>query len=388
MKISVLKDADSHRESLRELMTWADDVRISCAWATASEGNSPHWKLLAPQKISRAVIGVEFAQTEPWVLRILNVGGRLRVGRSPAGTFHPKLYIGLKGGNVRALVGSANLTIAAFSRNVELGVMLEGIAGDNPIAEILEAFEQHWASGMAVDADWLETYTNIWHDRPIAPALPAIKYDISSLRHLQMNWDAYYAYVMAQEKRLEILRIDGDRSYMWELDKAAEAFADNARLADIPLPSRMVLMGLPSASTGLIGNLSAAAGAKQYMRDTPEVIGRQLDRIPLNGLITIDLARSVVTELMSIKHVKLSVATRLLTVKRPDVFVSVNRGSNPQLAQILNCQELSSAEDYLRLLGELWELEWYRCKRPTDLHQARVWDRRMALLDSILYCPE
>lgn len=125
MQISILSTPAAHARALAKLFAWANHVDLACAWATAGQGNAAHWKLIDIDKIRRAVIGVEFAQTEPWVLRTLLKDDRLRVGVAK-GTFHPKVYIGTKGEDVRAIVGSANFTGAAFSSNVELGVIMEG----------------------------------------------------------------------------------------------------------------------------------------------------------------------------------------------------------------------------------------------------------------------
>lgn len=121
MKVSILKSPAAHMSALRKLFVWAERVNLACAWATARDGSASHWQSIALDKVEQAVIGDEFAQTEPWVLRELLAAGKLRVGRCQ-GTFHPKLYIGYRGSRARAIVGSANLTAAAFSTNVELSV--------------------------------------------------------------------------------------------------------------------------------------------------------------------------------------------------------------------------------------------------------------------------
>ena len=51
---------------------------------------------------------------------------------------------------------------------------------------------------------------------------------------------------------------------------------------------------------------------------------------------------SVVDQMTAIKGVKIGVASRLLAVKRPDLFLSVNNGSNPQLAKLIGETDFST----------------------------------------------
>ena len=70
MQVSMLVTPAAHLSALEKLFAWANEVDLACAWATAREGKADHWKCTDISKIRTAVIGVEFAQTEPWVLRI------------------------------------------------------------------------------------------------------------------------------------------------------------------------------------------------------------------------------------------------------------------------------------------------------------------------------
>jgi predicted nucleic acid-binding protein len=65
--------------------------------------------------------------------------------------------------------------------------------------------------------------------------------------------------------------------------------------------------------------------------------------------------------------------------------VSVNNGSNPQLATLLRRRKVTEVPHYLSLLEEVWQLEWHKAAAPADAHQRKAWKRRAALLDSILY---
>ncbi|WP_057920472.1 hypothetical protein [Lysobacter capsici] len=78
-------------------------------------------------------------------------------------------------------------------------------------------------------------------------------------------------------------------------------------------------------------------------------------------------------------------ASRLLSVKRPDVFVSVNNGSKPKLARLIGGKRIDTVKQYLALLDRIWSTKWYGASEPEDEHSASIWCCRAALLDSALY---
>ncbi len=75
-------------------------------------------------------------------VHVLNPGG----GK----TFHPKIYLGRRGDEVRAVIGSANLT-GGLATNLEAAVSLVGTLRDEPIARAW-----NWAS-------------ELWSDERVAP---------------------------------------------------------------------------------------------------------------------------------------------------------------------------------------------------------------------------
>ena len=80
-------------------------------------------------------------------------------------------------------------------------------------------------------------------------------------------------------------------------------------------------------------------------------------------------------------------ASRLLAVKRPDVFVAVNSQNRRGL-----CEALVVAHSTLDL-DNFWERivepvrmsPWWLAPRPKGGLEARLWDCRAAMLDSLYY---
>ncbi len=161
----VITSADEALDELGKLFEWAERVDFAYAWASSHEGKARHWRRVDQGKLSRALIGTQFAQTEPWVLRELDkVPGRLKLVISGEGTFHPKLAIGFRGRSVRVIVGSSNFTSAAYSTNTELNVRIEGDAEDPEIRRFLRFYQDVWAEGKPLDHGWLRDYEIAWKE--------------------------------------------------------------------------------------------------------------------------------------------------------------------------------------------------------------------------------
>ncbi|HHA2494031.1 TPA: phospholipase D-like domain-containing protein [Stenotrophomonas maltophilia] len=392
MDITVITDSDSLYCTFEELIAWATTLDVCVAWATSSNGQGRHWEALDLAKIRRAVVGTAFAQTEPAALVAFNQKADcLRLMINTTGTFHPKVVLAQKGRLRRAIVGSANLTTAAFTHNTELSMLLEGHSSD-PTFKKLESFiKKHWSEGVALDNDWLAKYTLAWKEakrrRVIVPGAPL---EGTSLTDLDMTWDQYAETIVGQEGRMTNtgfrISVSGPApSYLEELRRAREAFRGQPRFAKMSKDQLDLMMGYGKLSGGLLGSMKVARDAKIIVRDTPERIGAVLDRLPFDGAVSLALATDLLGELMQISGIKLAVATRFFALKRPDLFVSMNRGSREELAKLHGGRPVTTLEHYVKLLIALWETEWHRAPRPSNSEHAALWDCRVALLDSAVY---
>ena len=74
----------------------------------------------------------------------------VRVLNPPQGTFHPKLYLARQEQEIRAAVGSANLT-GGLIANVESVAVLSGPRDAEPLRALWELAESWWADEAAVD---------------------------------------------------------------------------------------------------------------------------------------------------------------------------------------------------------------------------------------------
>jgi HKD family nuclease len=392
MRVTVLSTPKDTLIKLQELCEWANTIDLAYAWATTQNGNSLHWKALNLNKVRYAIIGTQFAQTEPWILRELNkIDGRLKVVISSEGTFHPKIIIGKNNDVYKIIVGSSNFTTAGFSTNIELNLLIEGSNTDPEIIALTKYIDNSWCFAEEVREDWLSNYEIAWKNRPNPTGLvPNSRLELTTLDSINIPWEKYFTLIKSQEGRrlvsnYRISVLGPFPSYIEELNRIKMAFKQFRNFADMPTEMRKLVIGIGSESSGLLGAMSAAGNAKGIVNRTPNIIGKFLDQIPLEGSISATLIQDVVKNLMSIHGIAIGVVSRILSVKRPDVFVSVNNGSKPSLSRLLGNFSLNSSDHYLKLLELVWKTDWYQSDRPIITEQQLVWDNRAALLDSALY---
>lgn len=390
MKTTVLTDADTLFERLEALFNWAESVDICYAWTCSTGGTGRHWKAMNLAKVRRAVIGTSFARTEPAAIVALNGRpDRLKLIIKSDGTFHPKVIIGRKGDLRRAIVGSANFTRGAFTTNTELSIELDGTKSDAELKHIQKFINDRWDDGEVLDDDWLVDYKALWErERKRKVMVPGAPLEITSLTSLEMTWQEYVELIRKQEGRLtknfKIKISAAEGSYFWEIGMAATMFQKAPQFSDLSLDERTFLMG-EGESTGLLGSMGGAGWAMELVQRYPEKIGYGLDQLPLDGPVTAALALNVMTALTGLHGVSVGVASRLMTIKRPDLFISVNNGSEPKLSMARNGVRIKNKKHYMLLLNSIWNTEWFRSPRPADAAEAALWDWRVALLDSSLY---
>lgn len=126
------------------------DIRIAVAYTTR-DGCASLVKALR-RRLGKAwltahktlITSFDFYLTDPDALQIaMRAGFDVYRGASPGFAFHPKLYLfDTASGDVRLLVGSANLTAAAHNDNTELGVALSLSAGTLQRRALDEAWDR------------------------------------------------------------------------------------------------------------------------------------------------------------------------------------------------------------------------------------------------------
>ncbi len=394
----VLVDPHATYRALKELVTWATTIDMAYAWAASARGSAMHWKVLPLQRVRRAIIGIHFAQTEPYVLRELQDHGVLRVVPDTGGVFHPKLILGVKGHLARALVGSSNLTTGGFGGNTEVNVLLSGDADNTALKKLASFVEEHWTHprAFAPDQTWFEEYERLYEARPAPPTLGARRNKrprvVQKEEDLDLNWADFVDLIGQQERRAlwtgwRIRVFDHpEGSYLQEVEGCQAAFAAEPTYERMPEDDRKLVAGWGDRTAGYYGRMQGAGHFKHLTRQRPSEVGMHLDKIPTVGPVTATQVRTYLSGVMGLKGIALGTATRLLCMKRPDLFLPANSASLVKICRVFGTTP-NTVEKYVALVERIWQFPWFSCPMPSAPAAARIWRARVALLDAIFYEP-
>ena len=136
---------------IKQCLTGSEKVDIAVAFVRKSGVRPLVEKISHIQNTGgqiRVLAGMNFGFTDPDALIALqNIGVQIRVFSGNT-IFHPKCYIFEKEGNLKAIVGSSNLSSSGLESGIEWNVFLESEQVD--LRELSLSFEKLWHSQYAL----------------------------------------------------------------------------------------------------------------------------------------------------------------------------------------------------------------------------------------------
>ncbi|MGH7243399.1 MAG: phospholipase D family protein [Phycisphaerales bacterium] len=394
------------RSALSEAAQTAHSVRILAAWATCGAGLECLRHCDAAHK--QAIIGTAFAGTEPEAFHsLIRMGFDVRaIDQLPnCATFHPKLYLfEQRDGDFTVILGSANLTDAAFTRNAEALVRLS--LPRTAALPLIAYFTEYWTARGThpIDDLWFEEYTKRYK-LALATRAPSFAQtqgrrsgpqpsaqtsartsDLQGL--MQSDWGGYVQ-LLSQRSDMPRDYLDGKTdSYLQVLSMTSPALRAGLVNAD----RRAIARILGQFDCGWLGTerLMRGRGAQIY-NDQPL---RQLVDDYIRPLWETDVesdcigaAESVFIKLAEVDGLGPAFITRILTIARPDRFYSCNAASRTSLASLFGVSKSKLGEwsGYRTGLEMIYSTNWYRSPEPTNSRMINLWKARVALLDSYAY---
>ena len=133
---------------------------------------------------------------------------------------------------------------------------------------------------------------------------------------------------------------------------------------------------------------------KNLVNQSPSGLSSALDHIPMSGDVSEAQYEQFATrfrEAFDDNPHKGGVATasRLLAMKHPDWFVAVNNANRNTLCAALGIAPTTLTLDnyWPSIVLPITLSTWWNHPRPASRMDARIWDHRAALLDSLFYKP-
>ena len=185
------------------------------------------------------------------------------------------------------------------------------------------------------------------------------------------------------DKRLRVIEI------------AKNLFYRVAHFNELTEDERKFIAGIPNKLEvdgakywGYFGSMKGAGVFKNKIKENDRNISNALDQIPLSGQITKKHYDSY------IKHYSrafsgnyIATATRLLSMKRPDIFVCFDSKNRSALCKDFGI--VQSGMDYERywddIIERIYDSNWWQNPSPKDEVEEKVSGARAAFLDSLYY---
>jgi hypothetical protein len=405
----MLLDRSNLLAQLQHNLRSAEAVDIAVAWAWPCAALDLILEFARHRSGSlRAAVGIAQNFTHPSALQEIGRCGQLRVVASGGGLFHPKLYLFHDEDATTCWVGSANLTAGGFQANQEV------VHAYRDDGSAKEWFDRLW-NDLPSDRNILEDYVNGWTQPLKLPrnqsveTPPPKQANFYSLARTITSWDDFIRALEAADLywakdshgSFDVL---GDTASWLNTTLVGSSIARRPSWDRLSNEDYRALLGVKSVAEdgyGLLGSMGGAGTAKNiFLQDSRNNLQIRADiRAALEAPFCagdedfIDAACTAVARISAIPQIGGAVATRLLTLIRPDRAISVNGGSDEHLAALTGLPRTrltarnakGEMSRYRDLLGWFRERPWYRSPKPADPREALLWSVRGALFDCFVY---
>ena len=213
---------------------------------------------------------------------------------------------------------------------------------------------------------------------------------ILSTNILTYSWDKYFKIIQQDKNQSFKDRLD-------VLDYVKEFFQNNGNFLSIDSENRKLISGLPNNAKGsqeldygLFGSTKSDRKFYEKINTGNPKIAQAIDLIPLIGEVSKHdfLEYNRIFQKAGYKN-PIGVATRLLTMKRPDLFFCFNGANKEKICAELGLPKNLNADRYWdEILLRIYDTAWFNSSRPQDKIEQKAWDGRVALIDCIYYEPK
>ncbi len=165
----------------------------------------------------------------------------------------------------------------------------------------------------------------------------------------------------------------------------------------MPVEERKAFCGTLKVSekygdSGWLGSMTGAGYFKQMVINDPNSLDEHLNLIPLDGSVSEDNLIKYLSGMLSIKNISGGITLRLLSAKRPDLFLSINQATGNDLYEMTGLKGLKNSqkkeefiEAYIELHKRIYRSPWFQFNLPVEGLESKIAKYRVALLDCFFY---
>ena len=205
---------------------------------------------------------------------------------------------------------------------------------------------------------------------------------------LHLSWEEYLRLLRKRRAKTHDFDTHPDgQSYVDVVTDLHRVFIRRRKFSRMNEDERRDVAGLRADRTAYFGTTYASGVFSHRVLETPEAFDPALDAIPSGGPVT-RTQFDVFAKRIRI-HPKLGrpgLGSRLLAMKRPDIFLCMNKPNRKGLAESFGFTqtELRTYDGYWALHEILRRTPWFKTHRPRGI-EGKIWDARVALVDAIFY---
>ena len=136
------------------------------------------------------------------------------------------------------------------------------------------------------------------------------------------------------------------------------------------------------------GSMKGAGMFKKHINDNSELISKALDQIPLNGQITKTNYDNFLKYFqMELPGNYLATSTRLLAMKRPDIFICYDSKNNNRLCKDFGItrNRMNNERYWDEIILRIYDSDWWQRPAPKSDVEAKISLARSSFLDSLYY---
>jgi hypothetical protein len=367
-------------------------------WVTAWAGvGSNHFiNLLENQnKIKKLVVGIHFYQTHPDFIETFLNNKNVQFVNQPQGTFHPKLYLFYNSdSDWEILVGSSNFTKEGFSKNTEANTLISFNDIDSAafLQSAFKLIDDSWKISKSFSDEDLVSYRTIWiNQRPKIKSLSGLYGSdendgnpIHEVPVINMTWKDFVTKIRKEdshglERRLKVI------------DIAHKLFSSVEHFNELEVEKRKFIAGATTKFADDWGYFGSMIGRGDFVHEiivNNKNISISLDQIPLSGQITrahYDNFIKYFSMVFSGNYI--GVASRLLAMKRPDVFYCLTSKNQKRFCNDFKVRksEIDYKGYWEHVVLRIYDSEWWLNPKTTSKQEQRISNARAAFLDAIYY---
>ena len=399
--MQLISNPDKIRERLSQLINKYKKYYILTAWAS---GDNSIFDLLLKKEnhIEKMIVGTQFYQTNPNFMKYFVDSNRVKFMIDiEKGVYHPKVYLFENNENDwECLIGSANFTKSALSFNKE--IMVNFNQGDlnakQMFLDLKEEINNYWEISKSIDSDYFNRYNNLFQKyKPMFNRIDnkftdkKSKKSILNSKILTLNWKEYFNEIQKDnlhsfDERLNLLEI------------ANQYFNVHSSFKEMNDKQRKEIAGIKRTNPDKdkekfdwvwFGSMIGAGYFKKTINENNKYISKSLDCIPLNNKVSY---QNYLDFIYNFKKAFLSggdgvaTATRLLAMKRPDVFICLDSQNKKNLCKDFGIKQSLNYEEYwTEIIARIQDSIWWQSEKPKNSLELKAWNARVAMLDVIFY---